>query len=434
MENWFKIFLVCVLAFCVLMGGFCIIWPLTHQGEISTGIPEDPVIEQPEPSAPEPEPDPEPEPEPKPAEVIAYEPEPPTRPSELTAEERRAQAMLRTMELEEKVYQLFIVSPEDLTGVDTATIAGETTREKLEEKPVGGLVYFAKNLLNREQTQAMLETTQSYAKKPLLLAVDEEGGTVSRVGSNPEMGVTSLGNMGDYGDAGNAQAVREIGETMGRELKELGFNLDFAPVADVLTNPANTVIGRRAFSSDAETAAKMVRAMVEGMESSGCPATLKHFPGHGDTTGDTHDGPAATRRSLDDMRSCEFLPFKAGIEAGAPVVMVGNFSAPLLTGNDDPVCFSRIVTTDLLRGELGFTGVIVTDALNMKAVTENSNAAEAAVKALEAGADLLLMPEDLDKAVQGIMDAVEDGTISEDRIDESVGRVLTLKYKYKMNQ
>lgn len=434
MESWFKIFLVSILGFCVLMGAFCIIWPLTHQGEISTGIPDDPVIQQPEPapSKPDPTPEPEPEPEPEPIEIPAYQPEQPTV---LTVEERRAQALLRTMELEEKVYQLFIVTPEALTGVDAATIAGEATRDALEEKPVGGLVYFSKNILTREQVQAMLETTQSYSKKPLLLAVDEEGGTVSRVGSNPDVGSVSFGNMGDYGDEGNVEAVREVGESIGQELLDLGFNLDFAPVADVLTNPGNSVIGRRAFSSDPEVAADMVRAMVEGMEAIGCPSTLKHFPGHGDTTGDTHDGPAATRRSLTEMRECEFLPFRAGIEAGAPLVMVGNFAAPLLTGDDDPVCFSRIVTTDLLRGELGFNGVIVTDALEMKAVSGSSyTSAEAAVKALEAGVDLLLQPEDLDEAVQGVLDAVEDGTLSEERIDESVSRILALKYKYKLNQ
>ena len=140
-------------------------------------------------------------------------------------------------------------------------------------------------------------------------------------------------------------------------------------------------------------------------------------------------------RSLDDMRACEFLPFQAGIAAGAPLVMVGNFSAPLLTGNDEPVCFSRVVTTDLLRGELGFQGVIVTDALEMRSVSgSNYDSAEAAIKALEAGVDLLLMPEDLDQAVAGVLAAIEDGTLSEARIDESVGRVLALKYKYKMNQ
>lgn len=433
MESWFKIFLVSILGFCVLMGAFCIIWPLTHQGEISTGVPDDPVIQtpEPEPAKPDPEPEPEPEPDPEPIEIPAYQPQ---APAVLSAGERRAQALLRTMELEEKVYQLFIVTPEALTGVDTATLAGDATREALSEKPVGGLIYSSKNLLNREQVQALLEATQSYSRKPLLLAVDEEGGMVSRIGSNPDVGTISFGNMGDYGDRGDPQAVREVGEKTGQELLDLGFNVNFAPVADVLTNPGNTVIGRRAFSSDPKTAADMVRAMVEGMESVGCPSTLKHFPGHGDTTGDTHEGPTATRRSLTNMRECEFLPFQAGIEAGAPLVMVGHFAAPLLTGDDEPVCFSRVVTTDLLRGELGFSGVIVTDALNMNAITDSYSSAEAAVKALEAGADLLLMPEDLDQAVQGVLDALRDGTLSEERIDESVGRILALKYKYKMNQ
>lgn len=427
MERWFRIFLVCVLGFCVVMGALCILWPLTHQEEIIMNVPREPQTQPSEP-APEPEPpaetEPEPEPEPEPVVPEPAEPEGPT------PEERRAQTALASMTLEEQVYQLFIVTPEALTGVETATAAGDMTRQALEERPVGGLVYFSKNLEDREQAIEMLANTVSYCEVPPLLAVDEEGGAVSRVGSNPDMGATSFGDMAGYGDTGDTNKAHEIGKIIGTDLRKLGFNVDFAPVADVLTNPDNTAIGRRAFSSDPAVAADMVEAVVGGMNESGCICTLKHFPGQGDADADTHDGPASTDRTLEEMESCEFLPFQAGIEAGAPMVMVGHLSVPALTGGDTPASLSAEVITETLRGRLGFKGVVVTDALDMDAVAEHYDAAEAVVAALEAGADLLLMPEDLDEAVQGVLDAVDDGKLSEDRIGESVARILAMKYTY----
>jgi len=426
MERWFRVFLVCVLGFCVVMGALCILWPLTHQEEIIMNLPQEP---QAQPSEPAPEPEPsaepaEPEPEPEPVEPEPAEPEGPT------PEERRAQTALASMTLEEQVYQLFIVTPEALTGVETATAAGDMTRQALEERPVGGLVYFAKNLEDREQTIEMLSNTASYCEVPPFLAVDEEGGTVSRVGSNPDMGATSFGDMADYGDTGDTNKAREIGKIIGTDLRKLGFNVDFAPVADVLTNPDNKAIGRRAFSSDPAVAADMVEAMVEGMNESGCICTLKHFPGQGNADADTHEGLASTDRTLEEMESCEFLPFQAGIEAGAPMVMVGHLSAPALTGGDTPASLSAEAVAGTLRGRLGFQGVVITDALEMDAVTEQYDAAEAAVAALKAGVDLLLMPEDLDEAVRGVLDAVDDGTLSEERIGESVVRILAMKYTY----
>ncbi len=436
MERWFRIFLVCVLGFCVVMGAICILWPLTHPEEIITSLPQEtegaqgngpsaptgPVEPEPEPAAPaEQEPvEPEPEPEPEPAE-----------PAEPAPEEKRAQAALRDMTREEQVYQLFIVTPEALTGVDTATAAGDMTREALAKRPVGGLVYFSKNLENRAQTIEMLSKTASYCDIPPLLAVDEEGGTVSRVGVNPDMGVNAFDDMAEYGEAGDAETVRGIGQTMGAQLRELGFNVNLAPVADVLTNPRNRSIGRRSFSSDPAVAAEMVRAMVEGMEESGCISALKHFPGQGDVSGDTHKGLAVSERTLEEMESCEFQPFEAGIAAGAPMVMVGHLSVPALTGGEDtPASLSPEVITGTLRERLGFRGVVITDALDMDAVTERYDAAEAAVAALEAGADLLLMPDDLDGAVEGVLEALDDGTLSEERIGESVVRILAMKYAY----
>ena len=424
MSKGFHTFLVCLLAFAVLVGGICIVYPIVRSDPAET-TPETPTVQEPAGDGTETETDGD--------EPPAYNPDQSTT-TAATQWETMAQAMVQNLTLEEKVCQLFVATPEALTGVNRATVAGDATREALSRLPVGGIVYFAQNLEDREQVMALLSGTQSFSEIPLLLAVDEEGGTVSRVGSNPAMGTTYFSDMADYGDAGDTQAVYQVGLTLGRELTELGFNLDFAPVADVVTNPNNTEIGRRAFSSDPETAAAMVGSIVSGLRDGGILCSLKHFPGHGGTETDTHDGRAVTNRTLEEMRQAEFLPFQAGIDAGAPMVMVGHLSAPELTGDDTPSDLSRAVVTDILRGELGFTGVVVTDAQNMGAITDYYSPAEAAVAALSAGVDLILMPADLQAAVDGVLEAVDSGQLPAERIDESVTRVLAMKYEYGLLQ
>ena len=423
MGRGFRIFLVCLLGFCVLVGAVCIAVPLIRQPETADQAPETTPEETP---ADEPADDPA---DNGTEEEEAHNPAPDTT-VEQTEEQRKAQELVMNMTLEEKVYQLFVVTPEALTGVNTATVAGEATRDAIARQPVGGVIYFAKNLVDRAQAVELLANTQSYSEIPLLLGVDEEGGSVARVGSNPAMGTTAFDDMAVYGAAGDPQAVYEIGLTLGSELLELGFNLDFAPVADVVTNPDNTEIGARSFSSDPMNAASMVGSIVSGMKDAGILSTLKHFPGHGGTSTDTHDGISVTNRTLEEMRQAEFIPFQAGIEAGAPMVMVGHLSAPAITGDETPSDLSPEIVTEVLRGELGFQGVIITDAQNMGAITERYSSGEAAVAALEAGVDLILMPADLGEAVESVLDAVESGRLSQERIDESVTRILAMKYTY----
>lgn len=404
MGKGFRIFLVSLLGFCVLIGAICIIVPLARSGEPNIPSQFNPVTDDTNTDTGDTSATTEPEPE-----------------SEFVT---KAKETVQTMTLEEQVYQLFMVTPEDLTGVDTATVAGDATKSALEQYPVGGIVYFAKNLENVDQIKTLLSNTQSYAKTPLLLGVDEEGGTVSRLGSRG-LGVTELDDMASY-DA--PQQIHTMGKTLGDELLALGFNLDFAPVADVSTS--GSAIGDRAFSSDAEEAASLVGSMVAGMKESGILCTLKHFPGLGGVSADTHDGAASTNATLEQLKEKDFLPFQAGIDAGAPLVMVSHLSAPSVTGDDRPASLSTSIIDGLLRTELGFDGVVVTDALNMEAITDHFTAAEAAVQALEAGADLLLMPEDFQAAVDGVLHAVETGSLPQDTITDSVVRVLAMKYEY----
>lgn len=347
----------------------------------------------------------------------------------LTTDEA-AQVLLENMTLHEKVCQLFIVTPEELTGISgTATVGGATTQAALRDYPVGGLVYFAGNILTPDQCTSMIENTQSFSQLGLFIAVDEEGGTVARIGRNPAMGTTSFPNMATVGAQG-VSAAYNVGLTIGSEITQFGFNLDFAPVADVNTNPDNPVIGSRAFSSDAEEAAELVASAVQGFRDGGILCCLKHFPGHGDTATDSHYGLAETAKTLDELRETEFLPFQAGIDAGAELVMVGHISTPNITGDSVPASLSSYMVTDILRGELGFDGLVVTDSLSMEAITDQYGSGEAAVLAVQAGVDLLLMPEDLSTAVSALENAVADGTVSESRIDESVLRILTVKLEY----
>lgn len=341
----------------------------------------------------------------------------------------RAEVILQFMSLDEKIYQLFIVTQEQITGAERVTRSGEVTREAIEKYPVGGIIYFANNLISREQCSSMISNIQSYSDKGLFIAVDEEGGSVARLGKNQAMGVTSFPDMKNIGDEGDTSGAYNVGYTIGTEISELGFNLDFAPIADVNSNPDNPVIGKRAFSADPTTAAAMVGSCVEGFNDSGILCTLKHFPGHGDTETDSHYGEAKTEKTLEELYECEIRPFKTGIEAGVPLVMVGHISTPNITGDDVPATLSHRIVTELLRDQLGFSGIIITDSMEMQAITDRYTSADAAVKAIQAGVDIILMPQSLSEAVEGIHNAVKDGELSEERIDESVLRILKTKIK-----
>lgn len=332
------------------------------------------------------------------------------------------QELLDGMGLREKVCQMFVVFPSDLTGVEPVTQAGEATRQALERYPVGGLLYDTSNMVSLEQVREMLQNTQSYAKVPLILTCDEEGGRVARLMNT--VGTTQIGPMLDYAHLG-PDVARANAQTIARDMTSCGFNTDLAPVADVWSNPENTVIGDRAYSRDFAQAAGLVPAAVEGFHLGGTACALKHFPGHGDTREDSHSGAAYVDKTLEQLRREELLPFRAGIDAGADMVMMGHLTVREL--DSEPAPFSYRIVTELLREELGFDGVVITDSLKMKAVTGRYSSAEAAVKAVQAGVDLLLCPEDLDAAVEALVQAVESGSISRERIDESVLRILNMK-------
>lgn len=309
--------------------------------------------------------------------------------------------------------------------------AAEATREAFNAYPVGGIIYFSQNLIGPEQTRTMLMNTQSYARErsgfPVFLSVDEEGGTVARVGSNPAFGVPVFGNMSDVGSRGDEQEAYEIGSEIGAYLSSLGFNMDAAPDTDVLTNPANEVVRYRSFGSDPALVSRMAAAELRGLTDQGIIGMYKHFPGHGGTTADSHEGYVYVEENLDQLKSQALVPFQNGIDDGVRVIMVSHIACPNVTGDNTPATLSKTLITDLLREEMGFDGMVITDALNMGAITEQYTADQAAVNAVLAGADMLLMPADFQTAYQGILNAVAEGTLTEERINDSVRRILEIK-------
>jgi len=278
------------------------------------------------------------------------------------------------------------------------------------------------------KTAAAAEKSGETIHIPPFLAVDEEGGLVARVADSP-IEVPYVGSMGAIGASGDPEAAYEAGNTIGGYLRELGFNLDFAPDADVLIDPSNQTIGERSFGTDPALCGRMVHRFVDGLHASGIASCIKHFPGLGDTETDTHTGGAWSSRTLEDYRSAEFQSFLGGIEAGTDMIMVSHLTNEALTGNDLPASMNGAVITDLLRKELGYEGVIITDSLQMGAVTDRFDSAAAAVTAIEAGADILLIPADYASAHQGILDAVETGRLSEERLDQSLFRILMARYR-----
>ena len=335
------------------------------------------------------------------------------------------------MPIEDKVAGLFMITPEALTGADVAVKAGDATKEKLGQYAVGGLVYFSQNMKSADQLKEMISTTQSYSKYALFFGADEEGGDVSRVAGSGL--ADNVGNMAEIGATGDVTKAKEAGSSVAAYLSDYGFNVNFAPVADVILE-GNTTLGDRSFGSNAGDVAGMVAANVEGLESGGVSACLKHFPGLGSTVEDTHEGMASSEKTLEDFETTDFLAFQAGIDAGADFVMVSHLSVPNITGDNTPSSVSEKMITEVLRGQLGFEGVVITDAMNMAAITEYYTADEAAIKAIKAGADIILMPEDFELAYNGVLEAVNNGTISEERINESLRRIYRVKCQDKVAQ
>ena len=360
-------------------------------------------------------------------------------------------AIIDKMTLEQKVAQLFVVSPETLTGVDSVQYAGDMTYQALQDYPVGGIVFAKDNIDSSSQFGTMTDNLQSYSEDisglPLFLAAAEEGGNASVLGNNDNLdeyyensysdddsdyssssansvhsGATSMSEIGRKDDSNNAY---EAGKSIGSLMSAYGLNLDLAPVADVLSGNS-TGIGDRTFGTDAQTVSDMALEVIRGIQEKDVNAAMKYFPGYGAASSNMSGFPVINS-SLDELKKKEFLPYSNAIAQGLDFVMVGHISVPNVTGDDTPASLSEKMISEVLRKDLGFKGIVMTDYLNDKTIVKNYGAADAAVKAIQAGADLLLEPDDLEAAYEGVLKAVKKGDITEDRLDESIYRILRVK-------
>ena len=343
-----------------------------------------------------------------------------------------AEEKLKTMTLEERVGQMFCLAFRKTSlGFDLQEL-DQKSRDILQTVQPGGLVLFSENVDSAEQIRTFISDAQELSNIPLFVSIDQEGGRVQRIKHTDKIPATDIPPMLTVGKQNDLTLTRRIGGLIAQELRVFGFNMDFAPCCDVFSNPENTVIGDRAFSSDPQIAAEQAAALADGLSEEGIIPVLKHFPGHGDTAADTHDGLAVNEKTEEELRDCELIPFQKGIEEGAQVIMAAHISLPEITGDMTPASLSKTILTGLLREKMGYDGIIMTDSLEMGAITGNYSVEEYIKLGIDAGVDIFLMPANPEKAFQTLVSYVQKGEIPLNRIDESVLRILTLKYEYEL--
>lgn len=329
------------------------------------------------------------------------------------------------MTLEQKAGQvLFCAFRRDENNVPITTY-NEALKATLQQYHIGGVVLFGENIDTKEQTKQLIEEIRNSSEIPIFIGIDEEGGSVSRLHFSGKLDVADIPSAEEIGNTNDTTVAYQAGKTIAQELKELGFDVDFAPVADIRENAENTVIGNRAFSNDPQKAADMAVAFSQGLQQEGISAAAKHFPGHGNTIEDSHEGMAVSKDTLEEMEQKQWIPFQKVIENDIDFIMAGHINTPNATTDGLPASLSYQMLTEQLRNHLGFEGIIITDALDMAAVTKYENAP---LMAIQAGADMALMPVDIEKAHTDILTALKQGTLSEDTLNEKVKRILSLKY------
>ncbi|QJD88087.1 beta-N-acetylhexosaminidase [Cohnella herbarum] len=329
--------------------------------------------------------------------------------------------------LEQKVGQMI------LAGID-GTAIDSSMKKMIAEQHVGGIILYKNNFSDLEGSAKLvndLKKANAVNPLPIFMSVDQEGGKVSRLPKD----FVAMPDAAKVGRTGNPELAKEMGSLLSQELNLMGFNVDFAPVLDINSNPKNPVIGSRSFGDNATLVTDMGIAAMKGLQEGGTIAVVKHFPGHGDTSVDSHLELPVVRKTTEQLEAMEWVPFRKAIEEDAAAVMVAHILFPLIDP-DAPASFSKIIIGEQLRGTLGYDGVVITDDMTMGAISDHYGIADAAVKSVEAGSDILLVAHGYDVAKQvydKLLQAVKSGKIEESRIDESVRRILVLKSKYQVS-
>lgn len=335
--------------------------------------------------------------------------------------EKKVNEKLESMTLEEKIGQMLIISYRSGEMDDTLKSA------LVNNKP-GGFILFAENFTTYDKTLNLIKSIKETADIPMFMSVDQEGGTVQRLKSLSDVQATKIPAMFDVGKTGDSDIAYQVGEVIGEELEVFGINVDFAPVLDIVESRNQSFIGSRSFGTTPDLVSQMGIQLGKGLEDKGVIPVYKHFPGHGSTTTDSHYDLPVINKTKDELMEKELIPFKKAIGEGADIIMIGHLAIPKITNDKTPASLSKTLITDLLKTELNYQGLVVTDALNMGALTNNYKESEIYEMAINAGVDLLLMPKSSTSAMSSIKASIASGKISEDQINNSVRKILTLKY------
>ena len=345
--------------------------------------------------------------------------------------DKKIENKINTMTIEEKVGQMMFV------GINGTKIDNKITRLLKEQHPGGIILYGARNFSgktiedNIELINSIKKANNKKSDIPLFIGIDEEGSRLSQLPRE----LIKIPEKGEIGNTNDASLATNLGSVTGKKLNVLGINTDFGTVLDINTNKNNPVIGIRSYGATKEKVTNFGVNEMKAIKGEGVIPTVKHFPGHGDTETDSHLGLPSLNHDIERLRSTELVPFQAAIDNGADMVMTAHIMLPQID-KEYPATLSKKIINDLLRGEMGYKGIVITDDLEMQAIVNNWGIGEAAVKSIQAGTDILLVCHTIDnqeKVYNSILKGVKDGTLIEKRIDESVRRILNLKYKYNLS-
>lgn len=332
---------------------------------------------------------------------------------------------LNKMSLDEKIGQMLYISyryPD----------FNNELKDLLTSIKPGGFIFFKENFNNTKQAKELIASIKKTAKIPLFLGIDEEGGRVSRLSAINDANINIIPPMLEVGNTNSITYAYNTGLNIASDLKQFNLNMDFAPVLDIFSNPNNTVIGNRSFGNNASIVSTMGLSLSRGLKNSNIIPVYKHFPGHGDTSSDSHYELPVIYKTKEELYKSELIPFKEAIKNNAEVIMIGHLALPNITKNNIPASLSKEIITNLLKKEMGYKGLVVTDALNMKAITDHYTNKEIYNMAINAGVDILLMPNNPKTAITEIKALIKENKITEKQINSSVYKILLLKSKYNI--
>ena len=331
--------------------------------------------------------------------------------------------MLENMTLEEKIGQMLFISYRK-------NLMDDTLNNLLTNIKPGGFIFFSENLQEYNEAQKLINDIKSTANIPLFLGIDEEGGRVDRFKNIKGYTYDKIPPMLNIGATNKVLNAYETGCNIAKILNDFNLNMNFAPVIDVYSNPNNTVIGNRSFGSDPKLVSNMGINLAQGLKDNNIIPVYKHFPGHGNTSKDSHYDLPIISKSKEYLLNNDLIPFIDAINNDAEVIMIGHLAVPSITENNTPASLSKELINDFLKNELNYQNIIITDALNMQAITKNYSNKEVYELAINAGVDILLMPNDQENAISTIIELINENKITEEQINSSVYKILKLKDKY----